>query len=118
MNSIKMIRLKGGEDIICFTETDKTKVKVKYPLNVYINFNTKTMNQELIMNFWLPINIVEENTAVLPMNEILLILDVKEEFKEYYLNFLDDYDCNEKSEDKDEFKLMLENLDAKHNKLH
>lgn len=116
MNSIKMIRLKSGEDIICFIEKDITKIKIKHPLNVYINFNTKTMSQELIMNYWLPINIVEENTAILPMSEILLILEVKEEFKEYYLNFLENYD--KENEDNDEFKLMLEQLDNKHNKLH
>lgn len=122
MGYIKFLRLKSGEDIISFVEKDlkSDTVKLTYPLSVLLHFNTKKDTQEMMLSFWLPLNLLEHNYAVLPSSEILLFLEPKEDFREYYLNFLNDFEFDsEEKEDKEEIKLLLESLDAKNlNKMH
>lgn len=118
MSYIKLVRLKTGEDVISFVEIDKKTIKLIHPLNVYITYNKKTENQELVLNFWLPINIVEKNWTILPINEILFVSEVKKDFQEYYLNFLNDFDFEKENEEKEEIKNMLDLFDSQHNKLH
>lgn len=95
MKYIKLIRLKNGEDLISYIEESENEIRLRYPLNANIIFNTKTETQELILSFWLPTNLVKDNSASIPRSEILLILDPNEEFAEYYLDFL-----NERNETK------------------
>lgn len=124
MGYIKFVRLKSGEDIISFVEKDlkSDTIKLTYPLNVILHFNAKKNTQEMILSFWLPLNLLEHNYAVLPLSEILLILEPKKDFQEYYLNFLNDFEFDESSDveiDKTDIKLILEGMDAKNlNKMH
>jgi hypothetical protein len=124
MGHIKFVRLRSGEDIISFVEKDlkSDTIRLTYPLNVLLTFNTKEDTQEMMLSFWLPLNLLENNFAVLPLSEVLLLLEPKQDFKEYYLNFLNDFEFEkeEKTEiDKKDIKLMLEGMDAKSlNKMH
>lgn len=124
MSYIKFVRLKSGEDVISFVEKDlkSDTIKLTYPLNVILHFNSKKNTQEMILSFWLPLNLLEHNYAVLPLSEILLILEPKEDFKEYYINFLNDFEFDDSSDDeldKEDIKSMLEAMDAKNlNKIH
>lgn len=111
MSNIKLVRFKGGEDIISFVREVEDNIELMYPLSTYIAFNKSSRKQELFINFWLPINIVEKNIATIPKSEILLITEVKEDFREYYLNFLEDF---ESKEENPEISDMLDSLDAKH----
>jgi hypothetical protein len=112
---INVIRFKTGEDVISFTEEKEETIKLVHPLSIYINFNTKTEEQELVLSFWLPVNLLKTNSAEIPRSEIMLILEPRQEFKEYYLNFLNTYNIETKSnkKDKEKIKAMLESLDAK-----
>lgn len=114
MSYIKIVRLKNGEDIIGFVEAIEKKVlKIRYPVSVAIHYNHRQQKQELLMNYWLPVSLIEENKAEIPNSEILLIMEVKEEFKEYYLNYLNDFSIPDELEKEEEFKVLLENLDVK-----
>lgn len=117
MSYIKILRLKSGEDIIGFVTPDEKNKKilnVRYPLNVIINYNYKKGNQELVMSYWLPVNLLEKNEANIPVSEILLVLEVKKSFKEYYLNFLNDFqNFEEEPDEEEELRAILESLDVK-----
>jgi hypothetical protein len=119
MEFIKLARLKTGEDIISFTELGKSVVRFTYPVSVYIDFDEDNQQQELIMKFWLPINLIETNKATIPSTEILFFADPKQEFTEFYLNFLSGYENDMEENDKDQIKNLLDSLDAAAvNKLH
>lgn len=123
MGYIKFIRLKSGEDLISFVEKSPNSIKLTYPLNVMLHFNTKKDTQEMMLSFWLPLNLLEKNYAVLPLSEILLILEPKKDFQEYYLNFLNDFEFDNAKEEseigKSDIQLILEGMDAKNlNKMH
>ena len=117
MSYIKIIRLKSGKDIISFIEHSPTSIKVIHPVAFYITFNKKDMTQELLMNFWLPLSLVADNSVSISMPEILFITEPKDSFKEYYLNFLNQYEIN--ALDNDIIKGLLELNDLEQNsKLH
>ena len=120
MNDIKILKLKTTEDVICFYEKCENTIKITNPLSVYIEYNVKTKSQNLVMNFWLPINLIKDQSVEIDCSEILTIMEPKEEFKEYYLNFINNLDKKlVKEVTKDEVNLMLEQLDAKQlNQIH
>lgn len=118
---IKILRLKTGEDIICFVDKKRTKTEIRHPLLVYINHNTKSMTQELVIGFWLPENLIEKSKVILQNSEILFEMEPKQSFKEYYFNFLngmeDSFDLEK--EEKELIQDILDGFDAKYlNKLH
>jgi hypothetical protein len=52
---IKIIRLKTGEDIICFCFIDykNNRVYVKYPKTFYFNYDVETDSEELTIVEWM-----------------------------------------------------------------
>jgi hypothetical protein len=120
MNNIKIFRLKTGEDLITFFEETEKSFTFIHPISFFINYNLKKLTQELVLNFWLPMNVIEENRITIDKSEIFFQLSPKNEFKEYYLNFLDGIEKNtDKTINKDFIKNLLQSVDAKHfNKVH
>ncbi len=120
MTDIKILKLKTSEDVICFYEKLENTIKITNPLSIYIEYNVKTKSQNLVMNFWLPINLIKEQSVEINSSEILATMEPKEEFKEYYLNFINNLDKKlVKEVTKDKLNLLLEKSDAKHyNKIH
>ena len=102
---IKILRLKTGEEVISYVEIGKKSTKMFHPLNIYIEFNSKNLTQQLVLSYWLPRNLIKENSAEIPTSEVLLFLEPKKEFKEYYLNFL-----NGKEEENEDLKESVETL--------
>jgi hypothetical protein len=122
MSFIKIVRLKTGEDLISFIEDKKDIIKLIHPLMFVVYYNTKEMSQELILNFYLPISIIEETSVEIPKIDIAFTLTPKKSFKEYYLNFLNAFD-DLGSNDTKINKSTVENLlavsdNSKINKLH
>ncbi len=117
MSYIKIIRLKTGKDLISFIEHSPATIKVIHPVAFYISYNKTDMTQELLMNFWLPMSLVADNSVSIPVSEILFVTEPKDSFKEYYLNFLNQYEIN--ALDNDIIKGLLELNDLEQNsKLH
>lgn len=52
---IKIIRMKSGEDIICFCFEDykNNKIYIKYPKTFYFNYDSETEEEELILVDWM-----------------------------------------------------------------
>lgn len=120
MSYIKILRLKTGEDIIAFIELKKISVKVRYPAVILIQYDPEEDQQELLMKYWLPVSLIEKNEAEIPLTEILLSLDVNEDFKEYYLNYLnnftkitDELSTSNQEDNQDLLKRFLEAVDTK-----
>lgn len=116
---IKVIRLGTSEDIISFVkENEDGTITLNYPLNIFIDFDVRSKQQCLRLNFWLPINLIEETSITLQKSDVRLKLTPTKEFEEYYLNFLNDVEVEDEF-DKKSIKDILTKLDLKHaNKLH
>lgn len=136
-NNIKIVRLQSGEDIIAnYFEDDETEaVMLDNPMHII--FKRMPTGQTIMMMLpWLPIEIIKQNNAIIYQQDILTIIDPKEELIEYYGNiiihaqermdnfpslFNDEDDDDEESEESEElskeeiFELLEE---RKHRKLH
>ena len=121
---IKIVRLKTGEDVICFFEQNKKSSLLMYPVETNIKYNVKKSSQELYMNFWLPRSLVEDTEVTIENSQILLILEPRKEFKEYYLNFLNNFKkieeltAEEGLEELNELVEELENFEMEVKTLH
>jgi hypothetical protein len=121
MDYIKILRLKTGEDIIGFIESDKTKkglITIRYPTVLMVQYDFEEEQQELLMKFWLPTSLIQKNEATISTSEILVVMEATQDFKEYYLNYLNDFnkitDIKKEEITKEEmFKNLLEVIDTK-----
>ena len=85
-DTIKILRLKDGEDIIASYHLDeKTNIVVlNNPMSLF--FKRMSMGRAMVlMNPWLPLELVEQNTAKIFVNEIMTVFEPKESLIEYYL---------------------------------
>jgi len=87
---VMILKLKSGEYIIAIISLKGAYINLLYPVEFTIEFDEDIMDQELIMNYWLPINFVEEQAVNIPKTDISFICTPKKAFKEFYLNFLDE----------------------------
>lgn len=119
MSYIKILRLKSGEDIIGFVETNSKFIKIKYPTILLIKYDYEFENQELLMKYWLPVSLIERNEADIPMTEVLLVLNVNNEFKEYYIDYLNNFskitenNFNNEMPKEDLMEKILDSIDVK-----
>ena len=81
MTSIKLLKLKTNEDLICIFEENDSSFVLSYPMNVYIEQDLKTMGQNLVMNFWIPFNLAENQDAEIKKDNVIAILEPNKEFK-------------------------------------
>lgn len=96
MDEIIIFRLVTGEDIICrHHKISKDEVLVCDPMMLIVKF--KGNNSTVIMEHWLPFEIVKSNEAVLDMKSIITSYYPNESLCEYYSNLVD------------KFKRILEN---------
>jgi hypothetical protein len=85
MNTIKIVRLISGEDIVgTLTDTLDGNYDVAEPMAVDVEFRGKESG--LIMRHWLPVQIVKKNEISLSRKDVLCILEPSDEFCEYYAN--------------------------------
>jgi len=110
-NNIKIIRLHGGEDIIAqyIQSEDKETAILHDPMQVIFKRIPTTGQTVMMMMPWLPIEIIENNQAVLYTSDILTIIDPKESAIQHYGEVvmeaqkrMDEVDFISESEDGDE----------------
>ena len=84
-NNIKIIRLHGGEDIIAHyvQSEDKETAILHDPMQVIFK-RIPTGQTVMMMMPWLPIEIIENNQAVLYTSDILTIVDPKASAIKHY----------------------------------
>jgi hypothetical protein len=85
MNTIKIVRLKNGEDII----GDVTANGIQYfdidePMAFEVD--CRGNHSGLVMRHWLPVQLLKKNHIQLNVHDVLCVLEPDEEFSEYYMN--------------------------------
>ena len=102
-NTVKLLRLQSGEDIIADIIEDEQHdaVLVSNPMTVIFK-RLPTGRAVLMMAPWLPIELIEVNAATLYTSDILTMVDPKAAMIEYYQNacseaksLMDDEDVDE-----------------------
>lgn len=90
MESINLLRLKSGEDIICYMEHyGHDEIVVRDAMVVFLKTDMKTGNQIAMLDHWLPISVIRENEVIVKMSEVLAIMNPTSEFTEYFENSVD-----------------------------
>jgi hypothetical protein len=89
--SVKVIRLTTGEDVVgtCIFDytDDEGNVLIMNPMLVMFNRLKSRGNSVLLMAPWLPAEIIEENMVLITYENILTIMNPKQEFVEYYQHY-------------------------------
>jgi hypothetical protein len=90
MNNIKIIRLQDDSDIICSMEEIRDG---EYVLSdpMYFEMQTKGLATHIIMDFYLPIQLVERNEVVVKEKDIVFKVTPSGDFAEYYMNSVDSF---------------------------
>jgi hypothetical protein len=82
---IKIVRLNNGEDIVGNIINKETGgYTVQEPMSVNIDYRGKESG--LVMNHWLPVQIVKKNETDIEEKDILCMFEPAEDFCEYYVN--------------------------------
>lgn len=91
MDDIRIIRLKSGEDIISVYEYNPETLEVSLIDPMAIFFKRLPNGKSFMMvNPWLPVEIIEENIAIIDPEEILTMSYPKEAVCIYYKRLVQD----------------------------
>ena len=85
MNTIKIVRLKSGEDIIGnVTANGIQYYDIDEPMSFEVDYRGN--HSGLVMRHWLPVQLLKKNQIQLNAHDVLCVLEPDDEFSEYYLN--------------------------------
>lgn len=85
MQTIKVIKLYNGDEIVAYTEQFDDHIIVKDPFQFFLKFD-KNGSQSIAIDFWLPVPVIKNSEAKLINEKIIAVMDPSEEFSEYYEN--------------------------------
>jgi hypothetical protein len=127
MDNVRIIRLKDGEDIITSYHLNSNGIIEMYdPMTLFYK-RLSAGKSMLLMSPWLPIELVQTNSACISMNEVLTIVEPRTALIEYYNNavveanemisnftdqidesLLDDFDSGEELDLEDDSEELLQ----------
>jgi len=84
MNTIKIVRLKNGEDIIGNLNMVNDEYEITEPMSV--NVVMKGQESGLVMSHWLPVQLIKKNEIKINTRDVLTVIEPNDEFAEYYTN--------------------------------
>ena len=84
MNTIKIVRLKNGEDIIGTLNMINDEYEITEPMSV--NVVMKGQESGLVMSHWLPVQLIKKNEIKINTRDVLTVIEPSDEFAEYYTN--------------------------------
>ena len=84
--TVKIIRLQSGEDIIAGYIEDEETALLYNPLHMIVKRTTQ--GSVMLMLPWLPVEMIKENVSSIYLTDILTIVDPKDSAVEYYQNAL------------------------------
>jgi flagellar capping protein FliD len=110
MDNIKIVRLQSGEDIIASYLEDDTdgSVLLSNPMTLIFR-RLPTGKAIMMMAPWLPIELVESNSACIYMADILTVVDPKKSLIDYYSNAIEEA-LGDLDESEDEITESLESM--------
>ena len=85
MNSIKIVRLYSGEDIIATVE-ELVKDEFLFSEPMFFEVDSRSSKTHILMSHYLPIQLVAKNEVVINKKDIQFMTNPTEEFLEYYSN--------------------------------
>jgi hypothetical protein len=86
MDNVRIIRLKDGEDIITSYHLNSNGIIEMYdPMTLFYK-RLSAGKSMLLMSPWLPIELVQTNSACISMTEVLTIIEPRTALIEYYNN--------------------------------
>ena len=98
--TIKILRLKSGDDIICEVDSNPDVYYVNSPMVVWMENNGKV--PKLCMDHWLPVQVIDDNSVVLRTEDVLTEFYPNEQLTEYYINTIKEFnsvlDAKEKAD--------------------
>ena len=87
MESINILRLKTGEDIICYMEHyGHDEIVVRDAMMVFMKMDYKVGKQLVQLEHWLPVQIIKENETIIKSSDVMAIINPSNEFVDYYTN--------------------------------
>lgn len=89
-NSIKIVRLQSGEDIIAdyIEKNDDSTVVLDKPMHIIFKRLPPSGRTVLMLMPWLPIKIIKENIAIIYMSNILTTIEPNEDLIKHYVQIL------------------------------
>jgi len=128
MESLNILRLKTGEDIICYMEQlSSEEVVVRDAMAVVVKTDLRSGHQAIMMQHWLPVGIIENNEAVIKLSDVLTIINPSVDFNEFYENSIATYkrlkEAADREDDEEELtqedmKTILETVNPSDNLMH
>jgi len=111
MHEIKLVRLRTGEDILSnYKEDSETEmVMLKDPMTVMFK-RLPTGQSMLMISPWLPIELIENNTATIYTDDILTVVEPKPVLIEHYVKMVNNLN-KYINEDNDMLKSHLADLE-------
>lgn len=100
MHEIKLVRLRSGEDILSVYKEDleTEMVMLKDPMTIIFK-RLPTGQSVLMISPWLPVELIQDNTATIYTDDILTVIEPKSVLIEHYIEmvnnlnqFIDDDD--------------------------
>ena len=137
MDNVRIIRLKDGEDIITSYHLNSNGIIEMYdPMTLFYK-RLSAGKSMLLMSPWLPIELVQTNSACISMNEVLTIVEPRTALIEYYNNavveanemisnftdqidesLLDDFDSDEEPDLEDDSEELLQESSTNKQTIH
>jgi hypothetical protein len=86
LNDIKILRLQSGEDIIASHYVDKETNLIYVDKPMHVIFKRLPTGKTIMMMIpWLPVELITENNAIIDYDDVLTVLEPREELISYYI---------------------------------
>ena len=91
MHEIKLVRLRSGEDILSVYKEDleTEMVMLKDPMTIIFK-RLPTGQSVLMISPWLPVELIQDNTATIYTDDILTVIEPKSVLIEHYCKMVND----------------------------
>ena len=85
---VRIVRLQSGEDIIAGYSGNTNTNVVVLDNPMHLIFKRTSQGTVMMMLPWLPIELIKDNIATVLSDDILTIVEPKDDLKEYYHNVI------------------------------
>lgn len=88
METIKILRMKSGYDVIGFVSEDNHVIHIKKPMKIGIQVDPKDQQQFFVIQNWLPHQYFSKDEVDIWGDDVLFSMEATEDFKSYYVEMV------------------------------
>ena len=92
METIKILRMKSGYDVIGFVSEENHQVHIKKPMKIGIQVDPRDQQQFFVIQNWLPHQYFSKDEVDVWQDDILFVVEATDSFKEYYVEMINKLD--------------------------